>query len=76
MTTIEAISLVVSILTGVALPVLLVRARNQRDLEIKVARLEEKLVITQELHTDVRGLRDEIGKLSNAIVALEARLDK
>jgi hypothetical protein len=82
MSPIELVTLVLSAVGSIALPMLIWRSRKSDDLAksvadmaLAIARLQERTEVIASLNTELRSLRDEIHKLSTSLAAMNAKFE-
>lgn len=82
MSPIELVTLILSALGSVALPMLIWRSRKNdeltkavSDMALAIARLQERTEVIASLNTELRSLRDEIHKLSTSLAAMNAKFE-
>lgn len=75
MSPIEILTLVLSALGSVALPLLIWRSKKSEDMALAIARLQERTEVIASLNIELRSLRDEIHKLSTSLAAMNAKFE-
>jgi signal transduction histidine kinase len=82
MTPLELITLILSGIGSIALPMLIWRSRKSEDIAkavndmaLAIARLQERTEVIASLNTELRSLRDEIHKLSTSLAAMSAKFE-
>lgn len=83
MNMLEIIGLCIAAISGLALPITLARESRRAKLEdavqaqaIEIAKLQESSKAWELLHAELRDLRDDVRKMTNAMARLEATLTR